>query len=73
VIVFHECEKGHGWLTAANWKQHGCLCCERDKAVAEEREACAELADQCCDRCVGTADIIRARGTADPAVIVEAQ
>jgi hypothetical protein len=43
VIVFHECEKGHGWLTAANWKQHGCLCCERDRAITEEREACAEL------------------------------
>lgn len=30
-IVFKECEKGHGWLTATNWVQHGCPTCERDE------------------------------------------
>ena len=36
-IQFKQCEKGHGWLTATNWVQHGCLVCERDalKANAE--------------------------------------
>lgn len=29
-IQFRECEKGHGWLTAKNWVQHGCPTCERD-------------------------------------------
>jgi len=27
-ILFKECEKGHGRLTAANWVQHGCQTCE---------------------------------------------
>ncbi len=27
-IVFKECEKGHGELTATNWTQHDCLVCE---------------------------------------------
>jgi hypothetical protein len=27
-IIFKECEMGHGWLTATNWIQHGCLVCE---------------------------------------------
>ncbi len=27
-IVFKECDKGHGWLTATNWVQHGCPTCE---------------------------------------------
>jgi len=27
-ILFKECEKGHGWLTATNWIQHDCLVCE---------------------------------------------
>lgn len=26
-IQFKECEKGHGWLTATNWVQHGCPTC----------------------------------------------
>jgi hypothetical protein len=29
-ILFKECEKGHGWLTATNWVQHGCPTCDRD-------------------------------------------
>lgn len=27
-IVFRECEKGHGWLTATNWIQHECPTCD---------------------------------------------
>ena len=30
-IQFKECPKGHGWLTAANWAQHGCQTCERER------------------------------------------
>src|SRR3990167_5516727 len=26
-ILFFECEKGHGRLTATNWIQHGCYFC----------------------------------------------
>jgi len=36
-ILFKECEKGHGWLTATNWVQHGCETCERDKLRAHLR------------------------------------
>ncbi len=34
-ILFKECERGHGRLTAANWIDHGCPTCERD-ALREE-------------------------------------
>lgn len=27
-VLFKECEKGHGRLTATNWVQHECLACE---------------------------------------------
>lgn len=30
-IQFKECEKGHGWLTATNWVQHGCSTCEIER------------------------------------------
>jgi len=30
-VLFKECHKGHGWLTATNWVQHGCPTCERDR------------------------------------------
>ena len=33
-ILFKECEKGHGWLTATNWIQHGCTQCALDAALA---------------------------------------
>lgn len=41
-IVFKECEKGHGWLTATNWVQHGCPTCERHalRAKLDAAEAC---------------------------------
>lgn len=26
-IVFRECDKGHGRLTATNWVQHSCFVC----------------------------------------------
>lgn len=41
-ILFKECAKGHGWLTATNWVQHGCPTC----AVQAEREACARTCRQ---------------------------
>jgi uncharacterized membrane protein len=34
-ILFKECRKGHGWLTATNWIQHPCPTCEREAAEAE--------------------------------------
>jgi hypothetical protein len=34
-ILFKECEKGHGWLTATNWAQHGCPTCRAER-LAEE-------------------------------------
>jgi hypothetical protein len=37
-IVFKECDKGHGWLTATNWVQHGCPKCEFDRLVDEKHE-----------------------------------
>lgn len=30
-IIFKECDKGHGWLTAKNWIQHGCPTCESNE------------------------------------------
>jgi polyhydroxyalkanoate synthesis regulator phasin len=29
-IVFKECDKGHGWLTATNWVQHDCQQCKAE-------------------------------------------
>ena len=37
-ILFKECEKGHGWLTATNWVQHGCPTCESDALRARLTE-----------------------------------
>ncbi len=30
-ILFRECDKGHGRLTAANWIDHGCHACEIER------------------------------------------
>lgn len=38
-ITFHECEKGHGWLSATNWIDNGCLCCQRDEAYERAAES----------------------------------
>lgn len=42
-IRFRTCERGHGWLTATNWVQHGCPTCElaelRAQLVATDRAA----------------------------------
>lgn len=38
-VVFKQCDKGHGWLTATNWVWHGCPTCELDEA----RAACAAM------------------------------
>lgn len=34
-IQFRECEKGHGWLTATNWVEHGCQQCEIERLKQE--------------------------------------
>lgn len=39
-ILFRQCEKGHGWLTATNWVDFGCPTCERDAVRAAERVRC---------------------------------
>lgn len=46
-IVFKECEKGHGWLTATNWVQHGCPTCERDDIRASMSREIRNLAADC--------------------------
>ena len=43
-IVFKECARGHGELTATNWVQHPCLFCERDALKAEVSSLTAEMA-----------------------------
>ena len=40
-ILFKECEKGHGWLTATNWVQHGCPHCDLANARAAAMEEAA--------------------------------
>lgn len=34
-IVFKECAKGHGELTATNWVQHDCVICRAETVEAE--------------------------------------
>jgi hypothetical protein len=43
-ILFKECEKGHGWLTATNWVQHPCPTCERDELKARLAQCETDLA-----------------------------
>jgi hypothetical protein len=45
-IIFKECEKGHGWLTAANWVQHDCAQCKIEslQAQASEKDRLLEMA-----------------------------
>lgn len=43
-IVFKECEKGHGWLTATNWVQHECPTCATERAERDLAAAQAALA-----------------------------
>lgn len=47
-ILFKECEKGHGWLTATNWIQHGCPHCAlaTEKARADKAERNLEGRDK---------------------------
>lgn len=44
-ILFKECEKGHGWLTATNWVEGSCLCCqiERLNAALKESQTAGKL------------------------------
>ena len=37
-ILFKECNKGHGWLTATNWVQHNCQRCEFEAGRREIEE-----------------------------------
>ncbi|RLC85429.1 MAG: hypothetical protein DRJ03_11635 [Chloroflexi bacterium] len=37
-ILFIECEKGHGRLTATNWIDHGCSTCQLEKFEKEIAE-----------------------------------
>ncbi len=40
IILFKECERGHGRLTATNWVDHGCPHCEIERlraAIGEDR------------------------------------
>lgn len=40
VILYKTCGKGHGWLTAANWIDHGCPTCAIELAgTAHDAEA----------------------------------
>jgi len=38
-IVFKECEKGHGTLTATNWVQHECATCKIAELEAQLKHA----------------------------------
>lgn len=44
-IISKQCEKGHGWLTAKNWIQHGCPTCEKQRLDKERDEARRELCE----------------------------
>lgn len=47
-ILVKQCELGHGWLTAANWVQHGCPTCTINclKAIIETNNICHNLHGQ---------------------------
>ena len=50
-ITFSKCEKGHGELSATNWKPYTCSTCRIEKAEAERDEArnyAAEIAQGVC-------------------------
>ena len=42
-IQFKKCDKGHGWLTAANWIQHDCDICRIEALQAENKHLQGEL------------------------------
>lgn len=44
-IQFKQCEKGHGWLTATNWVQHGCPTCREEVIKAEATELASKCAE----------------------------
>lgn len=47
-ILFKECEKGHGRLTATNWIDHGCQTCAME-ALQRERDQWKEVFERSCD------------------------
>ena len=44
-ITFHECEKGHGRLSATNWIDSGCPWCQRDEAYERAAKVCDDAAN----------------------------
>ncbi len=44
-ILFRECAKGHGWLTATNWVQHECPACTLELSREETRWAREDVAE----------------------------
>lgn len=42
-IVFKECERGHGWLSATNWIDCCCSTCKRDSLESQLQAAKEEL------------------------------
>lgn len=37
-ITFHQCAKGHAWLSATNWIQHGCPTCQLEQFESKSFE-----------------------------------
>ena len=46
-ILFLECEKGHGRLTATNWVDHGCKFCEIETLKVEKLAEAERIWDIC--------------------------
>ena len=69
-ILFKECEKGHGRLTATNWIDHGCGTCTLEQLQAQ----LAELRDGC-EMMTHTAGTFQElwRGACDQREAMEAQ
>jgi hypothetical protein len=44
-IVFKQCDKGHGTLTATNWVQHECATCKIEELADAFNRVCSENAD----------------------------
>ena len=42
-ILYRECNKGHGWLTATSWVEVSCPTCARESLEAELSKVKADL------------------------------
>jgi hypothetical protein len=49
-ILFKECAKGHGWLTATNWVPFGCPTCERLTLKADDAAVLMRAVCTSCSR-----------------------